>query len=314
MMELQNQSLASAPANCTLDTSYRYTFYQVTYSIIFIFGLGSNTLALQRFWASSKTLNSTAVYMVNLSVADLFFVVSLPLRIYYHHHSSQNWMPGGTFCQLTFTLKYISLYGGIFFLVCIGVDRYFAVVYPFNKRWRSVRTARGTSAGIWCLVLALSISLPFLHTAAALLHQPCLLDPSSSRNRLFIVGILLLVEAAFLLPMLLLLFSYCSILHVLRRPHWDHRRPHPRKQRTLTVIYWVVAIFLLCFAPYHFNLFWYTLTKVQLLPNCLLAKASQALHPVVLVLASSNCCLNPLIYYFSSKMFHKDSATSTGSQ
>lgn len=67
-------------------------------------------------------------------------MVSLALRIYYyhHHHKAQaqskalptSWIPGGMICQLTFTLKYISVYGGIFFLVCIAVDRYVAVVHP----------------------------------------------------------------------------------------------------------------------------------------------------------------------------------------
>ena len=127
-------------------------FYQVSYAVIFVSGLATNSLALRRLCLSpshplTTSRTPTAVYMANLSAADVFFVVSLPLRIYYYHlksraysldesgtgpdpASSSSWTgPGwGTFCQVTFTLKYISLYGGIFFLVCIAVDRYFAVV------------------------------------------------------------------------------------------------------------------------------------------------------------------------------------------
>ncbi|KAM4620879.1 lysophosphatidic acid receptor 6 [Polymixia lowei] len=307
--------------NCTVDTSYRFVFYQVSYSVIFLLGLLTNSLALRRLWLSPCALTSTAIYMVNLSAADLFFVVSLPLRIYYYHQKARaffskpsdpsSWTPGGAFCQLTFTLKYISLYGGIFFLVCIAVDRYVAVVRPLASAPRRLRAAQLVSGGIWCLVLGLSVGLPLLRSAGTRHHQPCLLDPSSQWQRTLILVALGLVLAAFLLPTALLLFSYCSVLSVLRQPrHRSHRRG---RQHALTVIYWVLGVFLLCFAPYHINLLGYTLTHVGLLPSCGLAKVTKAVHPVVLSLASSNCCLNPLIYYFSSSLVHREPANSGGS-
>ncbi|KAL2095303.1 hypothetical protein ACEWY4_010022 [Coilia grayii] len=341
-MGFWNQTDPPILPNCTLNTSYRFLYYQVSYSVIFVLGLATNAVAFHRLWVSPRALTSTTVYMTNLAAADLFFVVSLPLRIYYYHHkstlsssssSSSDWSPGSTFCQLTFTLKYISLYGGIFFLVCIGVDRYFAVVHPLAGRLRRVGTARLVSAGIWCLVLALSLALPLLRSAAAQHQQPCLLDPSSRQNRAFILAALALVQVAFQVPALLLLFSYCSVLRVLRRQprrrsrrqlsrspskplHHHHPHPHQprnRHRRTLTVIYWVLGVFLLCFTPYHLNLLGYTLTHMGLLRSCLLAKATKALHPVVLSLASANCCFNPLIYYVSSSLAHRDTPTSGAS-
>ncbi|XP_067280643.1 lysophosphatidic acid receptor 6-like [Pseudorasbora parva] len=315
-MDLHNTTSKSILANCTVDTSYRFTYYKISYSMIFIFGVVSNATALQRFCRMPRTFTSTAVYMANLAAADIFFVISLPLRIYYYHNKAatsngtSDWSPGDAFCQITFTLKYISLYGGIFFLVCIGVDRYFAVVNPLLQHLRKVRTARMLSVGIWCLVLALSLTLPFLHSAASRRHKSCLMDPSSKRHHTFILAALSLVQIAYLLPALLLLFSYCSILRVLRR--LPHRRK-VRHRRTLTVIYWVLVVFFLCFTPYHLNLLGYTLTQVGLVHSCGLAQVTKALHPVVLSLASTNCCLNPLIYYFSSSLVHKETIGSRGS-
>lgn len=310
----------SSLSNCTVDTSYRFTFYQVSYSVIFLVGLATNSLALRRLCLSSCTLNSTLIYMASLSVADLFFVISLPLRIYYYHQKAHAfssktsaWTPGAAYCHLTFTLKYISLYGGIFFLVCIAVDRYFAVVHPLASTPRRLRVAQLVSGGIWCLVLGLSIGLPLLRSAAARQHQPCLLDPSSRHHRAIILTALGLVLGSFLLPTMLLLFSYCRVLSVLRQPRHRSRSQRRSRQHTLTVIYWVLAVFLLCFVPYHINLLGYTLTHVGLLPNCVLAKVTKAVHPVVLSLASSNCCLNPFIYYFSSRLMHREPAGSGGS-
>nr|XP_046267815.1 lysophosphatidic acid receptor 6-like [Scatophagus argus] len=313
----------SSLSNCTVDTSYRFTFYQVSYSIIFLLGLATNSLALWRLFLSPCTMNSTAIYMISLSAADLFFVISLPLRIYYYHQKARalssttgdesSWTQSVAFCHLTFTLKYISLYGGIFFLVCISVDRYFAVVHPLASTLRRQRAAQLLSGGIWCLVLGLSVTLPLLRSAAARLNQPCLLDPSSQRHRTIILVALGLVLGSFLLPTAVLLYSYCRVLNVLRQPRHRSRSQVRNRQHTLTVIYWVMGIFLLCFLPYHINLLGYTLTHVGLLPYCGLAKVTKVAHPVVLSLASCNCCLNPFIYYFSSSLVHKEAPGGGGS-
>ncbi|XP_070838298.1 lysophosphatidic acid receptor 6 [Chaetodon trifascialis] len=320
-MELWNMTDAQAEplsplSNCTVDTSYRFAFYQMSYSVIFLLGLATNSLALCRLCLSPCTMNSTAIYMVSLSAADMFFVISLPMRIYYYHQRARalslktgdmpSWTLGVAYCHLTFTIKYISLYGGIFFLVCIAVDRYFAVVHPLGSANRRRRVAQLVSGGIWCLVLGLSVSLPLLHSAVARHHQPCLLDPSSQHHRIIILVALGLVLGSFLLPTVLLLFSYCRVLSVLRQPRHRSRCQRRIRQHTLTVIYWVLGVFLLCFVPYHINLLGYTLTQVGLLPHCALAKMTKAVHPIVLSLASSNCCLNPLIYYFSSSILHKE--------
>uniref|UniRef100_A0A673C1F7 G-protein coupled receptors family 1 profile domain-containing protein n=1 Tax=Sphaeramia orbicularis TaxID=375764 RepID=A0A673C1F7_9TELE len=304
-MELSNMTESLHPfsplSNCSVNTNYRFTFYQVSYSIIFLIGVATNGLALRRLCLSSSNMNSTVIYMISLAAADLFFVISLPLRVYYYHQKARElfFSTGG---ELTFTLKYISLYGGIFFLVCIAVDRYFAVVHPLGSTHRRLRVAQLVSAGMWCVVLVISLCLLLLRSAAAHQKQPCLLDPTSQRHRTIILVALGLVMGTFLLPTVLLLYSYCRVLSVLRQLRHRSRNQRHNCQHSLTMIYWVLGVFLLCFVPYHLNLLGYTLTHVGLLPVCSLAKMNKALHPVVLSLASSNCCLNPLIYYFSSSL------------
>ncbi|KAF7205909.1 lysophosphatidic acid receptor 6 [Nothobranchius furzeri] len=305
--------------NCSVDTSYRFTFLQVSYSVTFLLGLATNSLALRRLCSSTCTMNSTAIYMASLSFADMFFVISLPMRIYYYHQRARawssntgdesSWSPGAAYCQITFTLKYISLYGGIFFLVCIAVDRYSAVVHPLATTLRRLRVAQVVCGGIWCVVLGLSATLPLLRLAASRQNQPCLMDPTLKRHKTFILLALGLVLGSFLLPTLVLLYSYCKVLSVLRHSGQRSRGHRRNRKLTLRVIYWVLGVYLLCFLPYHLNLLGYTLTHVRLLPYCRLAKVTKAVHPVVLSLASFNCCLNPLIYYFSSSLVHREVPT-----
>lgn len=304
-MDLMNTTDIGMPFNCTVDTRYRFTYYQISYSLIFICGLVSNGMALRRLWLIPLTVTSTVVYMVNLAVVDLFFILSLPLRIYYYYNRSHSmdWSPGSVFCQLTFALKYISMYGGIFFLACIGLDRYFVVTRPVLRQQKQVHNACVSSTIIWLMVLALSVALPFMHSVASYSQQACLLDPSLGHHQAFMLAALGLVLVAFLLPALLLLFSYSRVLRVLGRMPCHGKR---RYRRTLTLIYCVLGIFLLCFAPYHTNLLCYTLIQVGVVSSCGLAKIAGALHPVMLSLASTNCCLNPLVYYCSSSLVQKD--------
>ncbi|KAM9331707.1 lysophosphatidic acid receptor 6 [Pholidichthys leucotaenia] len=308
MSDLTSKSITPL-SNCTLDTNYRFTFYQVSYSVIFLLGLATNALVLHRLCLSRCKMNSTSVYVISLSITDLLFVFSLPLRIYYYHTkmrdlstntgNSSSWTPGVAYCQLTFTVKYLSMYGGIFFLVCIAVDRYLAVVHPLASTLRRLRAAQVVSGVIWVQVLGLSVSLPLLRSLATNQNQPCLLDPSSRHHHTIILVFLGLVLGSFLLPTLLLFYSYCKVLSALSRSRRRCRSNHRHHQHTLRVIYLVLGVFLLCFLPYHVNLLGYTLTQVKLMPYCGLARVTKAVHPIMITLASFNCCLNPLIYYFS---------------
>lgn len=53
--------------------------------------------------------------MINLALADLAHVLSLPLRIYYYF--THTWPFGQGVCLFCFYLKYLNMYAAIFFLV-----------------------------------------------------------------------------------------------------------------------------------------------------------------------------------------------------
>jgi hypothetical protein len=57
----------------------------------------------------------TLIFMINLAIADLAHVLSLPLRIYYYF--TLTWPFGRVACLLCFSLKYLNMYAAIVFLV-----------------------------------------------------------------------------------------------------------------------------------------------------------------------------------------------------
>ncbi|TNN47735.1 Lysophosphatidic acid receptor 4 [Liparis tanakae] len=83
------------------------------------------------------------------------------------------------------------------------------------------------------------------------------------------------------------------------------------KKRVLRMILVHLAIFIVCFVPYNSILFLYALVRTQALDNCGVERFARTLYPITLCLASLNCCLDPVVYYFTSESFQK-SLTSGG--
>lgn len=107
----------------------------------------------------------------------------------------------------------------------------------------------------------------------------------------------------FLCPLLANLVCSSLVLRTLRRPvtvgHSDN------KQRVLRMIVVHLTIFIICFVPYNSILFLYALVRTQALANCSVERFARTLYPITLCMASLNCCLDPVVYYFTSESFQK---------
>lgn len=66
-----------------------------------------------------------------------------------------------------------------------------------------------------------------------------------------------------------------------------------------------LGIFIICFVPYNSILFLYALVRTQALANCAVERFARTLYPITLCLATLNCCLDPVVYYFTSESFQK---------
>lgn len=109
-----------------------YTYF---YLLLFIPGLLLNTTALWVLCRHISKKTKTVIFMINLALADLAHILSLPLRIYYYF--THDWPFGQGVCLFCFYLKYLNMYAAIVFLVCISVQRCVFLLDPFSaRRWR----------------------------------------------------------------------------------------------------------------------------------------------------------------------------------
>uniref|UniRef100_A0A8C6SRH2 Lysophosphatidic acid receptor 4 n=1 Tax=Neogobius melanostomus TaxID=47308 RepID=A0A8C6SRH2_9GOBI len=202
-------------------------------------------------------------------------------------------------CKVSGTAFITNIYGSMLFLTCISVDRFLAIVYPFRSR--SIRTRR--NAALVCAAVWLTIvggAFPSRSSPPSTANTE---PPPASRGPEILVVLFDFSIVGFLCPLLANLVCSSLVLRTLRRPVTVGHSEN--KQRVLRMIVVHLSIFIVCFVPYNSILFLYALVRTQALANCGVERFARTLYPITLCMASLNCCLDPVVYYFTSESFKK---------
>ncbi|XP_032888735.1 lysophosphatidic acid receptor 6 [Amblyraja radiata] len=295
---------ASNTTVCEQDDSFKYTLYSSVYIMVFAVGLVSNCVALYVLRCSLKLRNETITYMTNLAVSDLLFVFTLPFRIFYY--SNRHWPFGDLLCKVSGTLFLTNMYGSILFLTCISADRFLAIVHPFKSRMlRTRRNAIIVCIAVWLTVLAGSVPATFLKTTNLIGNhtETCFENFSNDTWKKFLSKIVIFIEiVGFVIPLLLNMFCFSMVLRTLRQPITLSRSKF-KKKKILRMIVVHFLIFVCCFVPYNITLVMYSLVRTGAVRNCSVVTAVKTVYPITLCFAVSNCCFDPIVYYFTSETF-----------
>ncbi|XP_039376490.1 lysophosphatidic acid receptor 5 [Mauremys reevesii] len=302
---MSNDSISYSLDPCK-DYSSNHRLHLVGYSLIFVAGLMLNAMALWVFLRYLHLKSVVSIYMFNLAVSDLLFTLSLPLRLYYY--SSQHWPFGNFLCQVSGSLFQINMYGSCLFLMCISLDRYVAIVHPL--RWRHLRrpkVARLLCLVVWVLILVGSVPAAGVHRSSSCIkgNQTISLCFESFSDGLWQKGIFPLVILAEILGFLLPLTSvtYCSI-RIFQKLCQASETQSLRQQKTIRLLVVNLVIFIICFVPYNTTLAAYGMIKAHVIQaEPPVRDAVRQALIVTVLLASMNCSLDPLIYYFSTEGF-----------
>ncbi|NWX90833.1 LPAR5 protein, partial [Nothoprocta ornata] len=302
---LLSMSAANVSQTCK---DYRFSHHLLLpgYILIFMTGLMLNVMALWIFMRYLRLKSVVMIYMFNLAMSDLIFTLPLPLRLYYY--SNHHWPFDNFLCQVSGSVFQINMYGSCLFLMCINLDRYVAIVHPL--RWRHLR--RPKVAKVLCLIVWIMILMGSIPTAMVHKQNHCMTQNQtihlcfeSFSDNMWQKNLFPLVILAEILGFLLPLSSvlYCSI-----RIFWElcqnNQTRTLRQQKTIRLLLVNLVIFIICFVPYNTTLAVYGMIKAHILK---VEKQTQAAVRQVLILtmllASMNCTLDPLIYYFSTEGF-----------
>ncbi|NWU95506.1 GPR55 protein, partial [Upupa epops] len=262
---------------------------------IFILGLILNALALSVFCCFWKKQTKTSVYMINLALADFLLLLSLPLKLYYSTRKAP-----GLLCSFIESLYFVNSYGSIFIIVCITVDRYICIRFPFEGRaHQSPKWAIWICSFIW--VAASLCSIP-MYVFQKKYYFECFCNMS---DHAWSPPIIISVEIfGFLIPLSVLVFCSAQNIWILLS-HKSQAVKKVEDSGSLRVIIINLVVFFVCFTPVHLAICLQCLVRQQVIEDCSLKKAISLFIQVSMTLANLNCCLDAIFYYFAAREFRE---------
>ncbi|XP_053466975.1 C-C chemokine receptor type 9 [Ictalurus furcatus] len=284
---------------------FRGSYEPPLYWIIFAVGAVGNLLVVWIYTTVRNRLKTmTDVYLLNLAIADLLFLGTLP---FWATDAAQGWVFSVSVCKGVRAVYKINFFASMLLLTCISVDRYIAIVRVTQAHnFKNKRMFYSKLACLFVWLLSCLLSLPeFLSAKVKTNLQEesfcSLVYPSEDKNLTKILVLSLQISVGFCLPLLVMVACYSVIIRTLIQAR------NFEKHKALRVIFAVVAVFVLSQLPYNGHLVVeatqaYNMTMTE----CDVVKTFDVVGQVVKSLAYTHCCLNPIMYAFIGVRFRKD--------
>ncbi|KAL2762886.1 fMet-Leu-Phe receptor [Daubentonia madagascariensis] len=285
-------------------------FSYLVFAVTFVLGVLGNGLVI---WVAGfrMTHTVTTISYLNLAVADFSFTSTLPFLVV-SKAMGGHWPFGWFLCKFIHTVVDINLFGSVFLIALIALDRCICVLHPvWAQNHRTVSLAKKVITGPW--ILALLLTLPVIIRVTTMADKKemgkvvCTFDFSPWTNdpvekvkvaiaMLTVRGIIRFI-IGFSTPMSIVAICYGLIATKI------HRQGLIKSSRPLRVLSFVVAAFFLCWFPYQVVALIATVRIRQLLSG--LGQDLRIAVNVTSSLAFFNSCLNPMLYVFMGQDFRE---------
>ncbi|XP_067451855.1 lysophosphatidic acid receptor 4-like [Thunnus thynnus] len=259
--------------------------YAVVFGSVMVLGLPLNAVSLWILLRRHSLKSPSAIFMVNLAISDLLLVISLPMRVYFY--ATGSW-PLGIMACIWITMLFLNnIRSSSIFITFISLDRLLAVVYPLRSRHlRTPSNAWKSVALVWLFVLVVNIPESFNFTRSMTNESTCFefREPKLLQSNL-----------SYIQPVVVVTLLTVNVVSTVLVSCTLHRRLNDSAKVNNKVN--VMLIFAM-------NLMMFT---VFFLPVSLVVFFQSGKHffTLLMCLASVNCCLDPLLYYFSLDGFWK---------
>uniref|UniRef100_A0A3Q4GI62 Lysophosphatidic acid receptor 5b n=1 Tax=Neolamprologus brichardi TaxID=32507 RepID=A0A3Q4GI62_NEOBR len=258
--------------------------YAGIFSLIMVIGLPLNAISLWILLRRHSLKSPNAVFMVNLALSDLLLVFTLPMRI--HFHATGEWtLPNGMCLIITMFFR-TNIRSSSSFITFISVDRMLAVVYPLRSRnLRTSCNAWKASVLVWVILLLMNIleSVDFLKQLNNHTHPTCFESYESEKCPLEGIRLRVIQFMIVILVTMLLVNIVCTtmVFRTLHR-HLSGDSPKINNKMNVMLIFAINLILYAIFLP----------VPITMAMDCAHVKP-------LICLTVLNCCLDPLLYYFS---------------
>ncbi|XP_006804452.1 C-C chemokine receptor type 5 isoform X1 [Neolamprologus brichardi] len=277
------------------------TFLPAIYIIFFLLGILGNSLVFWVITCGARLRTMTDVCLLNLAIADLLLVCSLPFLA---HQARDQWVFGDAMCKIVLGIYHIVFYCGIFFITLMSIDRYLAIVHAVCAMRARTRSFGMIAAAItWGAgFLASFPDLIFLQEQRNVSGQhtcyPGFPEVSSGIHFWAVFSIAKMNIVGLLIPIIILGFCYSQII-------WRLLNSQSSKKQAIRLVVIVVAIFFCCWFPYNIAALFRALELKHRILDCGYSKAIRLALQITEAIAYSHSCLNPILYVFVGEKFRR---------
>ncbi|XP_030258255.1 lysophosphatidic acid receptor 4-like [Sparus aurata] len=261
--------------------------YAVVFGCIMVFGFPLNAVSLWILLRRHSLKSPNVVFMVNLAISDLLLAFSLPMRVYFY--ATGTWPLGPSVCILTTEIYRKNISCSAILITFICVDRLLAVVYPLRSRHlRTSSNAWKAVALVWLFVLV--VTIPQSVSLSRSLNNctvPVCFDYHHCSTPFKSVWLYFYVVLVFI--MLAVNIVCTTLVSWTLRSHLTDSAKVSNKVNVMLIFVMNLVMFAVCFIPLYVGF---------------LTIKGTVIRPLV-CLATMNCCLDPLLYYFSLDNFWK---------
>ncbi|XP_008556953.1 adipokinetic hormone/corazonin-related peptide receptor variant I [Microplitis demolitor] len=276
----------------------------VTYSILMVISIAGNTTVLVLIIERRKTNQSRInTLLLHLAIADLLVtLLMMPLEIGWA--ATVSWRAGDLMCRIMAFFRVFGIYLSSFVLVCISIDRYYAVLKPMQLI-NIDRREKLMLIGAW--VGAVLCSAPQTLVFHVQRHpdfpwyEQCITYHFLFSNVTQEVGYSVFsMIMMYCFPLVVIIYTYTSILIEIHSKTRENSKDKIRRSsigflgrariRTLKMTIIIVAVFFICWTPYYIMSIWYWIDRQSA------SKLDQKIQKGLFLFACTNSCMNPIVY------------------
>ncbi|XP_059841366.1 C-C chemokine receptor type 6a [Hypanus sabinus] len=272
-------------------------FIPIFYSFIAAMGIIGNGLVVVIYLFYKRVRSMTDVLLMNLAIADILFVVTLP---FWAVDAPEGWIFMDVGCKILKGIYSINFYSGMLFLGAISIDRYIAIVHAtksFNYKGKTLVYSKIVCIFVW--LYGIIVSLPtFIFSESyefkTTRKMVCEIKYPKHNSHIGKAATpALQLTLGFFVPLFIMIYCYSLIIKTLLQAR------NFQRHKAFRVVIAVVAAFVVCQVPYNVVII-YNLFRTS---SCETFQVKTIVHAVTQSIAFLHCCLNPVLYAFIGVKF-----------
>ncbi|XP_068941475.1 urotensin-2 receptor-like [Petaurus breviceps papuanus] len=274
-------------------------------ALMCLVGTVGNIYTLVVINSSMKLGGSMYIYIVNLALADLLYLSTIPFVVCTYF--ARDWYFGDIGCRALFSLDFLTMHASIFILTIMSTERYLAVARPLDTISRSRNYRRMVTGIVWLVSFLLALPTTILidlrtsHRDGVTKHM-C--HPTWHLGA-YKVYLTILFHTCILGPGL----AICYLYGRLARTYWQsqttaaftaERTKRCPREKVLYMIFSIVLTYWICFIPFWL---WQLLSIYDQQPGRSAGNTGVYINFIVTCLAYGNSCINPFLYTLLSNNY-----------